>query len=164
MPASDMSRHCTGSEPSPLVVLAASSLPAGRALDLACGGGRHTLYLRSLGWSVVAIDRAPGVDEALILDLERDPLPFEDQSFDLIVMTLYHQPSLYPEVRRLLRPGGLFATSAKLMGRFAAAPGELRAAFADWEVLRYGEGDGVAELVVRAQRGAGSPARAARAE
>jgi SAM-dependent methyltransferase len=148
MPASDMNGYCTGDAPSPLVVLAASLLPTGRALDLACGRGRHTLYLRSLDWSVVAIDRAPGVDDALTLDLERDPLPFSEESFDLIVMTLYHQPSLWPEIRRLLRPGGLLATSAKLMGRFAARPGELREAFGDWEVVRYEERDGVAELVV----------------
>ena len=141
-----MDRHCTGSEPSPLVVLAASILPTGRALDLACGGGRHTIYLRSLGWSVVAVDRSPGVPDALTLDLERDPLPFSG-SFDLIVMTLYHQPSLWPEIHRLLRPGGLFATSAKLMGRFAARPGELRDAFADWEILRYDERNGIAELL-----------------
>ena len=142
-----MSRYCTGAEPSPLVVLAASILPAGRALDLACGRGRHTLYLRSLGWSVTAVDREPGVEDALTLDLEREPLPFDDESFDLIVMTLYHQPSLWPEVRRLLRPGGLLATSAKRTGRFAAGPGELRDAFADWEVLRYEERDGIAELL-----------------
>jgi len=148
MPASDMNGYCTSAAPSPLVVLAASLAPVpGRALDLACGRGRHTLYLRSLDWSVVAIDRAPGVDDALTLDLERDPLPFSEGSFDLIVMTLYHQPSLWPEIRRLLRPGGLLAPSAKLMGRFAARPGELREAFAGWEVVRYGEGDGVAELV-----------------
>lgn len=135
-----------GVEPSPLVVLAASLLPPGRALDLACGRGRHTLYLRSLGWSVVAVDRLPGVADALTLDLERDPLPFEDESFDLIVMTLYHQPSLWPEIRRLLRLGGLLVTSAKLTGRFAAAPGELRQG---WDILRYSEENGIAEMLAR---------------
>ncbi|HKO57026.1 MAG TPA: class I SAM-dependent methyltransferase, partial [Thermoanaerobaculia bacterium] len=44
--------------PSPLVIEAASLLPPGHALDVACGSGRHTLYLRSLGWTVVPVDRA----------------------------------------------------------------------------------------------------------
>ena len=135
--------------PSPLVVEAASLLPPGRALDVACGTGRHTDYLRSLGWTVVPVDRATSVPGALILDLELTPLPFPDASFDLIVMTLYLQRALWPTIRRLLRPAGLLATSAKLTGRFAAAPGELREAFADWKVLRYREGDGVAELLAR---------------
>ena len=148
MPANDMSEYCTGLEPSPLVILAASLLPPGRALDLACGRGRHTIYLRSLGWSVVAVDRQPFVADALVLDLERDPLPFSDASFDLIVMTLYHQPSLWPEIRRLLRPGGLLATSAKMTGRFAARPSELREAFEGWEVVRHEETSGVAEMLV----------------
>ena len=133
--------------PSPLVVEAARLLPPGEALDVACGSGRHTLYLRSLGWNVVAVDRAPGVADALTLDLEQTPLPFPDASFDLVVMTLYLQRALWPTIRRLLRPDGLLATSAKLTGRFAAAPNELREAFADWQVLQYREADGIAELL-----------------
>jgi tellurite methyltransferase len=135
--------------PAAIVAEAARLLPPGRALDVACGSGRHTAYLRALGWSVVPVDRASSVEGALLIDLELTPLPFPPASFDLVVMTLYLQRALWPAVRRLLRPGGLLATSAKLTGRFAASPGELRAAFADWEVLRYGEQDGIAELLAR---------------
>ena len=64
-------------DPDPLLIQVAEMLPPGRALDLACGYGRHALYLASLGWQVTAVDksqvvidqlRAPGVD-AVAADL-----------------------------------------------------------------------------------------------
>ncbi|MGZ7077896.1 MAG: class I SAM-dependent methyltransferase, partial [Thermoanaerobaculia bacterium] len=57
--------------------------------------------------------------------------------------------SLFPVVRRLLKPGGILATSAKMTGRFAAAPGELRRNFEGWEIV-YEYEDGMrAELIAR---------------
>lgn len=35
--------------------------PAGRALDLGCGYGRHTLYLAAHGWQAVGLDLYPWV-------------------------------------------------------------------------------------------------------
>jgi SAM-dependent methyltransferase len=37
--------------------LSAIGLPAGRALDLGCGPGTEAMFLASMGWSVVAIDK-----------------------------------------------------------------------------------------------------------
>jgi 2-polyprenyl-3-methyl-5-hydroxy-6-metoxy-1,4-benzoquinol methylase len=34
----------------------AAGLPPGRALDLACGEGRHAIWLASRGWQVTAVD------------------------------------------------------------------------------------------------------------
>jgi SAM-dependent methyltransferase len=36
-----------------------AGLPAGRALDVACGEGRNALWLASLGWQVTAVDFSP---------------------------------------------------------------------------------------------------------
>ena len=141
-------------EPLDIVVRAAALVPAGRALDLACGRGRNALYLVANGWQVVAIDIDPDVVpppsaalDVQIMDLETTPLSFDDASFDLIVMTHYYQPSLFPVVRRLLRAGGVLVTSAKMSGRFAAAPGALRDAFADWDVVHAFEYGLIAELI-----------------
>lgn len=48
----------TTKEPSPLLIKAIRDLEPGRALDIACGAGRHAIYLASHGWQVTAIDSA----------------------------------------------------------------------------------------------------------
>jgi tellurite methyltransferase len=141
-------------EPLDIVVRAASLLPPGRALDLACGRGRNALYLASIGWHVTAIDIDPHVTpepspslDVRVMDLEKDPLSFDDASFDLIVITHYFQPALFPVVRRLLRVGGVLVTSAKMSGRFAIQAGALAAAFADWRVVHRFENGIISELI-----------------
>lgn len=48
-----------GTPPNPVVVEFATSLPAGRALDLACGEGRHALWLATRGWQTTGVDFSP---------------------------------------------------------------------------------------------------------
>lgn len=151
-------------KPSPLVIEAAAELPAGRALDLACGAGRNALFLAKNGWEVVAIDGAAeairiakqrakrvGVKlETLVADLESAlPLAFDDASFDLVTIVLYLQPVLIAEARRLLRDGGTCAVSVKTAGTFAMSLDALREQFAEWDVVTAREGDGVAEVIAR---------------
>lgn len=130
---------------------AASLLPPGRALDLACGEGRHAIWLHEQGWSVSAVDRDvdaisrlradyPLVD-ARVFDLERSQFPITEGGHDLIVCWLYFQRDLYPVIRSSLRPGGIAVLCALLQGRFAARPGELRSYFPDWIVLHEGESE-----------------------
>ncbi len=80
-------------------------LPAGRALELACGEGRNALWLAERGWRVtgvdfsdVALDRARHAASERGLDVEwvcadvlswRSPGPF----FDLVVWTYLQLPS-----------------------------------------------------------------------
>lgn len=45
-----------GAPPNPVIVEHVASLPHGRALDLGCGEGRHSLWLATRGWEVVGID------------------------------------------------------------------------------------------------------------
>lgn len=42
--------------PDPTVVAEVGQLPAGRALDLGCGTGRHALWLAEQGWQVTGVD------------------------------------------------------------------------------------------------------------
>jgi SAM-dependent methyltransferase len=126
----------------------ADLLPAGRALDIACGTGRNALYLADLGWQVTAVDlseeaiaalgRHPNVD-ARIVDLEQHEYRIEPASFDLICDFYYLQRDLFPEIREGVRPGGIFTGAIHLTGRFALNSGELRQEFAGWKILYYSE-------------------------
>jgi SAM-dependent methyltransferase len=94
-------------------------IPAGRALDAACGTGSHTQYLRSRGHQVTAVDLTP---EMLAMARAKAPdtgfclgslasLPFVTASFDLAVcsLALDHAPVLDAPIRelaRVVRPGG----------------------------------------------------------
>lgn len=134
----------------------------GRALDLACGGGRHALLLAGLGFDVDAVDVADvaiaRVQEraaarglavhALRLDLEVTPFP--RPPYDVIVNVNYLQRSLFGSIAAALAPGGLlvFETfsrdqidvlGASLDPAFALAPGELLDAFAGLRVLAHRE-------------------------
>jgi SAM-dependent methyltransferase len=164
--------------PSALVETFASGLPAGAALDLACGPGRNALYLAERGWQVTAVDgSAVAVDllrerarqkrliiDARVADLERGEFNIPPAAFDLICDCYYLQRSLIPQIEHGLRPGGTAIVIVHLAGAdqpqgtpTRAMPGELRSYFDGWKILHYYEGrpheschqHAVAELVAR---------------
>lgn len=131
--------------PAEPVVRAATLLTPARALDLACGSGRHAIWLHQHGWQVTAVDHNaeairqlrlayPEIDSRVV-DLEANSAILTPTTYDLIVCWLYHQSDLYPRMRAAMRPGGTVVLSALLDGRFAAQPAELRAHFAGWTIL-----------------------------
>ena len=96
----------------------------GRALDAACGTGRHARRLTELGHDVVGVDlttemlsRARGrVPQAAFLEGDLRELPVPDGEFDLVVcgLALAHLEDLGPavaELARVLRPGGRLVVS-----------------------------------------------------
>lgn len=95
------------------------ALRPGRALDAACGTGRHAFALEQLGHTVVGVDASETMlararEKSLTLELRRGDLtalPLEDASVDLAVcaLALTHLPDLGPplaELARVVRPGG----------------------------------------------------------
>jgi SAM-dependent methyltransferase len=137
-------------------------LPNGRALDVACGDGRHALFLARSGYRVDAIDQALAAVKqvhatavrnrlpvnAIQADLEHYPL--RNERYDLIVNIRYLQRSLWPALKTALRDGGVlvfetFTTAQQRLGpphnpAFLLRPGELREAFRDLELIEYQEG------------------------
>jgi SAM-dependent methyltransferase len=81
-----------------------ASIPPGRALDLACGHGRHAVWLAEHGWRITAIDFSDvalrlarehaderGVDVDWVLADIRSYEP-EPDAFDLVLVTYLHVP------------------------------------------------------------------------
>lgn len=114
-----------GAEPNRFVAAELADLPAGRALDVACGEGRNAIWLAGRGWfavgvdfSATAIERArrlaeqAGVasdTEFVVGDVVAGELP--PGPFDAVVVAYLHLPS--GERRQALRgaasrvgPGG----------------------------------------------------------
>lgn len=94
-------------------------LPTGRALDAACGTGRHARHLADMGHDVVGIDLTPemlsrardAVPEAVFLEADLVDIPADYDRFDLVVcgLALAHVADLdraTRELARVLRPGG----------------------------------------------------------
>jgi SAM-dependent methyltransferase len=111
------------SGPSPIVTDVVAGLDAGRALDLAAGEGRHSLWLARRGWRVTAVDfsrvgvergRGWAQDEGLAVDwVLEDVYAYEPPaaSFDLVLIAHFHPAP--PERERVFRrvvdalvPGG----------------------------------------------------------
>lgn len=110
-------------EPDPFVVealdhLASIGVAAGRALDLACGRGRHALELARRGWRTTAWDvspvalaevearaRAEGLSVATrAVDVRADEPPVEP--FDLIVVVNFLDRALLDRLDARVRPAG----------------------------------------------------------
>jgi SAM-dependent methyltransferase len=92
-------------------------IPGGDVLDLACGNGRHTRHLASLGHSVVAVDRDPdalalaaGPDittSAIDLEEAGAAWPFGPARFAGIVVTNYLHRPLTAAMIASLAPNGV---------------------------------------------------------
>lgn len=87
--------------------------PGFKVLELACGNGRNTRFLASLGCRVTAVDINPmpevpvGVD-FVQYDLENAPWPFEKNSFDVVVGINYLWRRHFSQLRDSLKLNGLF--------------------------------------------------------
>ena len=138
----------------------------GRVLDVACGKGRHALWLADRGFDVHAIDRNPEAIElidaiasarrlkvrATVMDLETDPPPSVGTAeYDVVLGFNYLHRPLMPVLRDALKPGGrifyeTFTVRQAERGHprdpaFLLKDGELARLMAPLTVLRSREGE-----------------------
>ena len=144
-------------EPSPWVRRFAGLIaPGGRALDVACGLGRHSRYLAGLGLQVVAVDRdaqaagalagCPGV-RVIVTDIEGAAWPLAGERFDGVVVTNYLYRPLLSVLRDSLTGVGVliyetFSAGNERYGRpsnpeFLLRPGELLELCRKLRVIAY---------------------------
>jgi SAM-dependent methyltransferase len=114
-------RQQWSAEPNALIAELLTGLPAGDAVDLAAGEGRHALWLAGLGWRVTAVDfsdvglargRAqPDADRVTWVTADVTAWSCEPESLDLVLVAYLHLPepdttALFRRAVSWLRPGG----------------------------------------------------------
>lgn len=121
--------------------------PAGRVLDIGCGGGDLACFLAPGAGQAVALDvsldvlravqrkkQARGLERLSLVVADVNRLPFRDQSFDYVVSryTLHHTDldRSLPELRRVLAAGG------RLMLRDIFSPWPPLERWTAWQVFK----------------------------
>ena len=153
--------------PSAWLVDNADLLPRrGRVLDVACGRGRHALWLAAKGLEVTAVDRnaeaiadLKDVADRLgvrirtgVVDLETEPPPSLGSAvYDVVLGFNYLHRPLMPALREAVRIGGrlfyeTFTRRQAERGRptnpaFLLEDGELERLMAPFAILRSREGE-----------------------
>ena len=156
--------------PLPFLVEQQGRLPKGLILDVAAGRGRNTLYLRSQGSQVEAIDRDRDALSALeaaartqhlsglttrVLDLEASadhPPSLGQRCYDAIVVCFYLHRPLFPMILDALKPNGIllyetftidnyFRHQHPRRWEFCLAQNELLRLTSSLRVLHYDEGE-----------------------
>ena len=132
-----LAAEASPAEPASIVCELLPLLPAGPALDIACGTGRHSLLLAARGQHVTAVDFSGVALDTLEMRAHRMGVPVRQGKsfhpaprrhlrggvelmqanleqihlpeccFDLILCVQYLQRSLFPHITRSLRPNGV---------------------------------------------------------
>ncbi|MEH7544204.1 methyltransferase domain-containing protein [Neobacillus vireti] len=144
----------------------AAYLNGGNALDLACGLGGNSLFLSRKGYYVQAIDisdvaiaylQDQAVKNNLPIDARMadltslDQKSYDNQSFDMIVVTYYLDRRVFPLIKKILKADGYFfmetyfqapnTVKQGVSDQYKLKPKELLNEFGEWQVLYYEENE-----------------------
>tara|TARA_B100001123_G_scaffold443238_1_gene588858 strand:+ start:108 stop:743 length:636 start_codon:yes stop_codon:yes gene_type:complete len=137
-------------------------LKKGRALDIAMGEGRNGVFLARHDFDVVGLDiSAEGLNKAQqlaseygvsietkVVDLENIDLGIN--KYDLIICTYYLQRSLFPQIKKALKSGGMtlietynmdYLNYSKFNKKYLLGTNELLDVFKDFRIMRYQDFD-----------------------
>lgn len=166
-----------GKDPAPFLRDNVGRLPKGRALDIAMGEGRNAVFLAKKGFLAEGVDISTvGLRKARRLAAENgvkitavaadlNKYKITPGRYQVILNFYYLQRSLIPQIKAGLAPGGVVVFEAHTAAQrdnpgargwdkeFLLEPGELKKAFAEFEILHYTEtNDGtnaVASLIAK---------------
>lgn len=128
------------------------------ALDLACGLGRHSIYLSKMGYKVISVD----LNIFYLLsfynynifriqtDVEKpETWPFKKKSFDLVVVTNFLNRLIFKDIQKVLKKNGYliyetFGEGNEKLGRpknksYLLRKGELLTLIQNMSVIFYEE-------------------------
>jgi SAM-dependent methyltransferase len=136
-------------EPDPILGHAlAFASPRGRALDVACGRGRHAIALARRGYEVDAVDLSPrglacarqraGHLAIRWIEADLDEWTPPEGAYAVVVCVDFTDERLVPRLLRALAPGGVLAYAGRPRGRCSHGPkpGEARRWFRPLVTLR----------------------------
>lgn len=149
------------------VIAAAGGLPAGKALDLGCGGGRNALYLALKGFDVTAWDKnavaiaelnriidAEGLSNIRATVQDLNSLRFQGD-YDFILSTvvmMFLQPAAIPSIVQDMQAATVSGGHNLIVAAmdtpdfpcplpfpFAFKPDELKNYYREWHIVKYNE-------------------------
>ncbi len=147
-------------KPSDLLTKWLDDFPPGKALDLACGTGRNSLFLAEKGYEVTAIDISPTAirlakNKALAKGLKINWIVADLDSFKIcgqydVISNFFHvNMKMVPDMITSLNIGGVLVYQHHMFPPFPSSEphshpssfksGELRQLFKDLKVLHYEE-------------------------
>ncbi len=161
------------------VVEACQTIAPCTALDMGCGSGRNAVYLSQLGFKVMAVDANPNalaalqsiVDDAGLDTIEVRQYDLNQASLDqdygfiactvtLMFLSPERVPAVIADMQAHTLPGGYnlivcamdtAATPCPMGFPFTFDEGELKDAYAGWELLKYNENIGTMHNGARLQ-------------
>ncbi|HJV46928.1 MAG TPA: methyltransferase domain-containing protein [Bacillota bacterium] len=149
--------------PTPILKELTPMLHGKYALDIACGLGGNSVYLTQLGFFVTAWDVSDvaihylqdlSIKHELAIKTEVKDLDVfleVNDSFDLVVDTFYLNRPLFPQIKKLVKPGGLFLmhtfsltdsqANTHISDQYKLQPCELKNIFSEWEILYFNQNE-----------------------
>ena len=86
-----------------------------KALDVACGMGRHSKYLASIGFEVDALDISSiaiaslqNIPHIHAKEVDFDTYTFPKDHYDLIICSYFLKREIFPKITEALKEGGVF--------------------------------------------------------
>ena len=155
--------YITGKEPSLwLQENAGLIIKGGKALDIAGGEGRNSVFVAGKGFEVTCLDISEkGLQKAQALAQEKnakittvladlDNNSLKENEYDLVLCFNFLDRSLFSGIRQTLKPGGLlfyetftvdYLKYSSFKKEWVLEANELLQAFSDFRILRYQEVD-----------------------
>ncbi|BBO75766.1 SAM-dependent methyltransferase [Desulfosarcina widdelii] len=138
------------SEPSSVLEKYWSLAPVGKALDIACGNGRNSIFLADKGFVVDAVDISKVATDQLagrhsninVICTDLDTWDIQPDRYDLIVNIRFLDRRLFPMIQDGLKPGGILIFESFMNGKkdkYCLKKNELLHAFQPLRVVYYEE-------------------------
>ncbi|MBT5469988.1 MAG: class I SAM-dependent methyltransferase [Nitrospina sp.] len=134
----------------------------GKALDIAAGEGRNSVFAASFGYDVISLDiseialsKAQNLAneknvKITIVSADLDSSSFPENEYDLVLCFNFLERKLFPEIRKTLKPGGIlfyetfnvdYLKYSNFKKEWVLEQNELLRVFDDFRILRYREVD-----------------------